>query len=154
MFSLSSNTHVTLRSKANLDLFSDNTPYIFTNQFCATLNYNSKIRVALSEIHFPLNFRNDLKQYDISQIFVITDLVDDSIVGNKRLSILKVITINKHKNPKKHSQAEIFQNLFFYPITRNSINNVTIKITDTNGNILNQSKPGKYDETFIVLNFK
>src|SRR6266481_222480 len=107
-----SNSYVTLRSKDNLDLFSKNTPYEFTNQLCTTLNYENKTKVALSEIHFPLNFRFDDKQLDINQIFILSDLVDDSIVGSTRLNILKVVTINKGIGAlNKYSQAEIFQNL-------------------------------------------
>src|SRR6266851_2789377 len=154
MFNLSSNSIVTLKSSASLDLFSENTPYNFTNQLCTTLNYSNKTKVALSEIHFPLNFKDINAQKNIKQIFVLCDLVDDSIVGSSRLSILKVITVNPNIY-FLNSQSELFQNLFFYPLTRNSINNIKIVITDGFGNILqNNSKLTKFDETFVVLQFK
>ncbi len=154
MFNLSSNSIVTLKSSASLDLFSENTPYNFTNQLCTTLNYSNKTKVALSEIHLPLNFKDINAQKNIKQIFVLCDLVDDSIVGSSRLSILKVITVNPNIY-FLNSQSELFQNLFFYPLTRNSINNIKIVITDGFGNILqNNSKLTKFDETFVVLQFK
>ena len=61
MFALSNNSYVTLRSSASKDLFSENTPYNFTNQLCTTLNFSNKTKVALCEIHLPLNFRGDLE---------------------------------------------------------------------------------------------
>jgi len=156
MYTLSNNSYVTLKSNASKDLFSDNTPYNFTNQLCTTLNFSNKTKVALSEIHLPLNFRGDLEQAKIKQIFILSDLVDDSIIGSSRSNILKVINVNTIKFPNS-SQVILFENLFFYPLVRNSINNIKIIITDSFGNIL---KPGtrveltKFDETFIVLHFK
>ncbi len=156
MFKLSSNEYVTLRSSANSDLFS-NTPYDFTNQLCTTLTYSNKTKVALSEIHLTLNFRAEKEgQSKIKQIFILSDIVDDSIVGSSRLNILKVISVNIIKFPS-NTQVILFDNLFFYPLARNSINNIRIIITDTFGTTL---KPGKVipltnlDETFIVLKFK
>ena len=154
MFSLTSNSYVTLRSKASVDLFSDNNPYSFTNQFCTTLNYSNKTKVALSEIHLPLNFRYDLEQSKIREIFILCDLVDDSIVGSTRLNILKVLSVNLTKFPT-NNQVELFKNLFFLPLAQNSINNIRIQITDSHGNIIKVGKAlNKFEETFIVLQFK
>ncbi len=155
MYHLSSNTYVTLRSNGSKDLFPENNPYDFANQFCTTLNYSNKTKVALSEIHLPLNFRYITEQANIKQIFILSDLVDDSIVGSSRLNILKVISVNTIKFPS-NNQVELYKNLFFYPITQNSINNIRIKITDSNGNSL-KTHPDhlkELDETFIVLQFK
>ena len=157
MHNLSSNTHVTVRSNANEDLYPDNTCYNFTNQFCTTLNYRDKTKVALSEIHLPLNFRYNFESQDlINQIFILTDLVDDSIVGDSRLSILKVITVDKKLFPS-NTQVLLFKNLFFYPITQNSINNITVRMTNVQGNILIENPKTitkDFDETFVVLQFK
>ena len=156
MFNLSSNEYITLRSSASSDLFS-NTPYDFTNQLCTTLTFSNKTKVALSELHLTLNFRAEIDgQSKIKQIFILSDIVDDSIVGSSRLNILKVISVDIIKFAT-NTQVILFDNLFFYSLARNSINNIRIVITDTFGNILH---PGtltpltKLDETFIVLKFK
>ncbi len=154
MQNLSANTYVTLRSNASGNLYS-NTCYNFTNQLCTTLNFKDKTRVALSEIHLPLNFRLEGKQGNINQILVQTDLVDDSIFGDSRLNILKLVTIDKNFYTYD-TQVLLFKNLFFYPLSRNSFNNVTINITDTFGNVLNVNSASLSSvvETFVVLHFK
>src|SRR6266404_9589758 len=139
MYHLSSNTYITLRSNGSKDLFPENNPYDFANQFCTTLNYSNKIKVALSEIHLPLNFRYITEQAKIRQIFILSDLVDDSIVGSSRLNILKVISVNSVIFPASN-QVELYDNLFFYPLTQNSINNIKIQITDSSGNLLKIGK--------------
>src|SRR6267143_3836111 len=152
MFSLSSNKYVTLRSNSSKDLYLENYAYDFTNQLCTTLNYSNKTEVASAEIHLPLNFRQEKDQKKLRQIFVLTDLIDDSIVGSSRLNILKVISVDLSTFVQEF-QVELFQNLFFYPLAQNSINNIRIQITDPEGNILKTNKTylRPTDETFIVL---
>ena len=155
MYAFSTNSYVTLRSNAGKDLFSDNNPYSFANQLCTTLNYSYKTKVALAEIHLPLNFRIDATQKKLRQIYILSDLVDDSIIGSSRLNILKVLSVDTVKSTS-NCQVELFQNLFFYPLAQNSINNIRIQITDTSGKILKIQKGSltDIDETFIVLQFK
>ncbi len=144
---------ITLTSKANLDLYPKNNIYNFTNQFCTTLNFNSKSKVALCEIHLPLNFRFVSEQEYLKEIFILSDLVNESFVGSSRFNILKVITIDKDKFPA-NCQVLFFDIFCFYSISQSSVTSVTFKITDTRGNILKTDKETDFDETFIVLKIK
>jgi hypothetical protein len=149
--------YITLRSSANKDLFPNNTPYEFTNQLCTTLNLRNKATVAAAEIHLPLNFRINNKTFkvsDISQVLVLADIVDDSIIGDTRMNILKILTINKSKSA---NTAQYFAdcNLNYFPLTRNSVNNIRIQIVSQLGDSLPPGLDFKpTDETFIVLHFK
>src|SRR6267143_171439 len=117
MYAFSTNSYITLRSNAGKDLFSDNNPYSFANQLCTTLNYSYKTKVALAEIHLPLNFRIDATQKKLRQIYILSDLVDDSIIGSSRLNILKVLSVDTVKSTS-NCQVELFQNLFFYHLNK------------------------------------
>ena len=67
-----------------------------------------------------------------------------------------MINVNTIKFPNS-SQVILFENLFFYPLVRNSINNIKIIITDSFGNILQLATKielTKFDEIFIILQFK
>ena len=64
-----------------------------------------------------------------------------------------MISVDTTKFPN-NNQVILFENLFFYPLVRNSINNIKIIITDSFGKILLPEKLTKFDETFIVLQFK
>jgi hypothetical protein len=149
----SDNSLITLRSSANKDLYVENSPYKFTNQLCTTLNYKNKSQVALAELHLPMVFRKDKTQLDINQLFVLCDIVDDTIVGSNRLNILKVVTVDKFLDVAT-SQWNTFENLFFYPLTRNSVNNIRIKIVTSMGKDLAAGTFTDVDETFVVLKFK
>jgi hypothetical protein len=147
------NNLITLRSSSNVkDLYTDNTLYEFSNQLCTSINFRNRTRVALAEIHLPLNFRAvDKKAHEI---FILSDIADDSIVGSERLNILRVMTIDKTLFTTT-SQTKIFDNLFWYPLTRNSVNNIKIKIATSNSKVLPLNGTAlPEEETFIVLKFK
>jgi hypothetical protein len=146
--------YITLRSTANKNLYPENTFYDFTNQLCTTLAFKSRTSVAVAEVHLPLNYKQNKKQSDAVSILMFCDIVDDSIVGDTRLNLLKVITVDKTKT-YLNAQRYSFPILFYLPLTRNSVNNIRIRFEDNQGNILKPINPfNKEDETFVVLHFK
>jgi hypothetical protein len=146
------NNLITLRSRASSDVHNENTLYVFSNQLCTSINFRNKTHVALAEIHLPLNFTK--AQSVINEVFILSDIVDDSIVGSERLSMLRILTIEK-TIIETAAQCKTFQNLFWYPMTRNSVNNIKINIVSSTGDALTvHGPPPKEEETFVVLKFK
>lgn len=111
--------------------------------------------VALVEIHLPFNFRDVPGQKFIKNLFVLTDLVDDSVLGSARANLIKLLRVDK-KVVAKISVKYSPENLNYYPLNRNSFNDISVKITDTNFKVIetNNSTLVEEDETFIVLHFK
>ncbi len=144
---------ITLRSNVDKELYPNNNIYNFSNQLCDNLSFSNKTKVALCEIHLPLNFRFILEQSKYREIFVLSDIVEESIVGSLRLNILKVITINNDKFPT-NCQVELFSNLLFYDLKFSELNSINFQITDSWGSALRTDNETKFDETFIVLKFK
>jgi hypothetical protein len=150
------NDYVILRSRANKNLYPNNTFYDFTNQLCTSVAFKNKTSVALAELHLPLSYKKlQPTQPDVNTMLIFCDIVDDTIVGETRLNLLKVITVDL---TKIHVNAELFSFpiLFYMPLTTNSANNIRIRFEDNQGNILQPDKSSftDQDETFVVLHFK
>jgi hypothetical protein len=148
--------YITLRSSANKDLYPENTRYDFTNQLCTTVNFKNRTSVAVAEIHLPLNYKGLRPQQNFNTLLMFSDIVDDSIIGSARLNILKLVTVGQYKT-YLDAETRTYQNLFYLPVTRNSLNNIRIRFEDNLGNILKEpliTFLRDTDETFIVLHFK
>jgi hypothetical protein len=132
-----------------------NDPFKFTNQLCTSVHLKHKTQVAVARIHFPLSFRTLATQSGINNLFVLSDIVDDNLVGDSRMNLLCIISIDKKKTSTS-SQFVQFNNLVFHPIVKNPIHSIRIRIQDEKGVQIMHSDEKKFenDETFIVLAFK
>jgi hypothetical protein len=157
MFSKSN--YLTLRSGASKKLYPENTLYDFTNQLCTTIDFTRKSSVAVAEVILPLNFKKITKpdQSGLNTFIMFTDIVDDSIIGDARLNMLRVVSCDRMKS-SKNAQVFSYPKLFYFPLTIKSVNNIRIRFEDNLGNVILSPKTDPdlkpYDETFVVLHFK
>lgn len=85
----------------------------------------------------------------LSNLFVYSDIVKESHVGNKFVNILRIIPFGDI--PFGQNFSRIFPNVQYRPVsTNNSINSISMKILDKQGRELLQN----YGTTFAILHFR
>ena len=127
-------TYMFLSSDDSDDIFMDNKPYDFTTQIPFFMNMDSSWEIALAQITIE-----GIPDESLRQLFVCSNLVEESIVGCSQLRILRRILLNQSSTSREN---EIFISPFFIPVCLRSSNLVRIYITTRNGDpALFLSKP-------------
>lgn len=71
-----------------------------------------------------------------SQIYVYSDVAEPQYLGDVNAPILRIINIEKHKNPMGASIVKIFTHPHYIPVSKREFNQIEIDIRDHLGNPL------------------
>lgn len=70
----------------------------------------------------------------LHNLFVYTDIVRTSIVGDSKSNLLRIINYDQTYAIKNITKSSIFNPLLFIPVNKHYIDNISIKIRDYSGN--------------------
>ena len=140
-------TYVYLSSKYNSEVYKHNSIVSFSNQLSSFLRVSKNSRVALLESFIPMK-----TYFNVERIFVHIDLVDDILFGDKNDTVVRIIsTMDPNKLYDLHS---IFPTPYYFPLKKQIIQKISVRLTDENGETLELINPPRPEyNTVLLLHF-
>ena len=146
-----------LRSKASKDLYPTNDAFDFKNQFAGRFRIRDDARVGLAEIRLQYS-----KAKSPKNVIVISDIADDTVIGETRLNLIKIVDLSQGRSAQELTDDYItiaFERPHFFPTSKSLTNSVTITLLDleTGKPISALFKPEEitnFKETFVTLQFR
>jgi len=114
-----------LSSEDSKDIYPRNRPHCFNIQLPERVNLTGTWTVALAEVDYPCIFNGKTPWWIIFEV----TLCDASIVGNKKMSVLRRLPV---ENLKVNRLS--FNPMFHVPIRQQEFDNIQVYIRDPAGN--------------------
>jgi hypothetical protein len=125
---------ILLRSSDQRAIFPNNQPYSFVNQLPSQLSFGRRSRLSLLMLDLSMDFKSNPKFNDVRTIYVCLDIVEDSIIGNGRLKLLRVIPIGAGTTDVRKTVT--FAYPIKIPLSKYQFSKIEVKITNEQGMIL------------------
>lgn len=120
--------YVFLCSEDSKDIYPQNTAQDFIVQLPERVQLSGTWSVAVAEVEYPSIFNGVAPAY----LWMEIDLCDTSIVGNKKLPVLRQLPVNSD-SPKDTKKRLSFDHLFHLPIRHYDFDRIHIHIREPAG---------------------